>query len=96
MKLYLRLALTMSLLSLLACEPPVQPSEQGTDCTEPRPQMCTREYQPVCGLRDTGIRCVTEPCPSIENKTYGNACDACADPDVISYSPGACESSQGE
>lgn len=60
-------------------------------CETPRPEFCTREYRPVCGLRDTGVRCVTEPCPSTESKTYGNACDACADETVLGYAEGACE-----
>jgi len=63
----------------------------GKPCPEPRPQMCTRDYRPVCATRDTGVRCVTTPCPSTEEKTYGNACSACADQDVISYRNGACE-----
>lgn len=62
-----------------------------SSCTEPRPQACTREYSPVCASRDTGIRCVTTPCPSTEWKTYGNACDACADEKVLFHRPGACE-----
>lgn len=62
-----------------------------THCTEPRPQACTREYNPVCASRDTGIRCVTTPCPSAEWKTYGNGCDACADSKVIGHRPGECE-----
>jgi len=59
-------------------------------CNEPRPQICTREYRPVCGTRDTGIRCVTTPCASQEHKTYGNACTACSDPKVIEYRSGEC------
>jgi arsenite methyltransferase len=60
-------------------------------CTEPRRPMCTREYRPVCALRDTGIRCVTEPCPTVEWKTYTNGCTACANPDVIGHRPNACD-----
>jgi hypothetical protein len=91
-----RILATLTLLSLAACaRPPASPApseEQAlTVCTDPRPEMCTREYMPVCGSRDTGIRCVTTPCPSAEWKTYGNACDACSDPKVIGHRPGACE-----
>jgi hypothetical protein len=56
--------------------------------------MCTREYLPVCASRDTGVRCVKEPCPSSEWKTYGNACDACSDAKVIGYIKGACQPGQ--
>lgn len=37
-------------------------------------KICTTQYDPVCGRRDTGIRCVTTPCPSSELKTYSNSC----------------------
>jgi hypothetical protein len=61
------------------------------ECVVPRPEACTRDYRPVCGLRDTGIRCVTEPCDSWETRTYGNACSACADGSVYGWRPGECE-----
>lgn len=51
----------------------------GGPCADPRPQMCTREYRPACGLRRDGSR-----------KTYGNACTACSDPDVVTQAAGAC------
>jgi hypothetical protein len=41
--------------------------------------MCTHEYRPACGLRRDGSR-----------KTYGNACTACSDPQVVSQAAGAC------
>ncbi len=59
-------------------------------CQNPRPEICTFEYNPVCGQRDTGIRCVTTPCPSTEWQTFGNACTACGDPAVAGYYPGEC------
>lgn len=51
----------------------------GGACADPRPQMCTRDYRPACGLRRDNSR-----------KTYGNACSACSDADVVSQSAGAC------
>jgi hypothetical protein len=51
----------------------------GGPCADPRPQMCTRDYRPACGVRGDGSR-----------KTYGNACSACADPEVLSQGAGAC------
>ncbi len=61
-----------------------------TACKDPRPQMCTKEYRPVCAKRDTGVRCVTTPCPSEEWVTKGNACTACADEKVFGFKLGAC------
>jgi len=51
----------------------------GGQCADPRPQMCTRDYRPACGLRRDGGR-----------QTYGNACTACSDPQVVSQAAGAC------
>lgn len=51
----------------------------GGACADPRPQMCTRDYRPACGVHRDGSR-----------KTYGNACSACADADVVSQAAGAC------
>jgi len=79
------------------CQPsqPAPSSANATrdaiECVEPRPEICTQDYRPVCGLRDTGIRCVTTPCDSTEWKTYSNTCTACSDPDVLRYRPGACD-----
>ena len=61
------------------------------ECKEPRPEICTREYRPVCATRDTGIRCVTTPCPSTEKVTKATACTACSDAKVSGYTLGACE-----
>jgi hypothetical protein len=60
-------------------------------CKEPRPEICTREYNPVCATKNTGIVCITTPCPSTEEKTYSTGCTACADPTVIKYTQGQCE-----
>jgi hypothetical protein len=60
-------------------------------CTEPRPEICTMEYVPVCALRATGIQCVTEPCDgAFERITRPNGCGACEDADVTGYVAGAC------
>lgn len=60
-------------------------------CEEPRRQACTKEFRPVCADVDTGVRCVTTPCPSTERRTYGNSCMACADPKVLGYFPRSCD-----
>ena len=51
-----------------------------TSCNEPRPEICTQEYLPVCGLLTSG-----------RTKTYSNACTACSDPEVLEHRPEACE-----
>jgi hypothetical protein len=49
-------------------------------CTQPRPQICTREYVPVCAtLKDHS------------EATYATGCTACSDPDVVGYRPDPCE-----
>ncbi len=58
---------------------------------EDRNVACTKEYDPVCAEVDTGIRCVTTPCPSTEWKTYSNACVACSNPTTLGWKEGACE-----
>jgi hypothetical protein len=77
------------LLAAPACTqqtPPAQPpapagpaSAGQVTCTAPRPQVCTREYRPVCGTKRDGAR-----------QTYGNGCGACADANVVSHIPGPC------
>lgn len=82
------------LLGLVACTslPRQQLGPEATTCSEPRPQICTMDYTPVCATRDNEIRCVTTPCDSTEAATYANACGACADNRVSSYQPGECPS----
>lgn len=75
------LALAVGLAGPAGSQPPeVEESPPLTRCTDPRPQMCTRQYDPVCGQRSAG-----------EPKTYGNACTACSDASVVGHRPGACE-----
>ena len=50
-----------------------------TTCPKPRPQICTREYNPVCGQLQNGTV-----------KTYATGCTACSDPAVTGYITGAC------
>jgi len=54
--------------------------QEMVSCPEPRPQICSREYRPVCAkLQDGGF------------KTYANGCTACTDPTVTGYREGVCE-----
>jgi len=49
-------------------------------CEEPRPELCTMEYVPVCGkLIDGNL------------KIYSNGCSACSDKKVIGYKSGPCQ-----
>lgn len=48
-------------------------------CEEPRPEVCTLEYRPVCAQLRDGSR-----------KTYSNGCSACADTNVESWIADAC------
>jgi hypothetical protein len=74
-----------------SADAPAPPAPDGLiQCEDPRPEICTRDYTPVCALRDTGIRCVTTPCESTEWVTASNACSACSDARVSGYRPGAC------
>lgn len=60
----------------------VDPPKQATfvtQCTEPRPQVCTMEYNPVCAEMVAG-----------GNKEYASACNACADDAVSGYLRGTC------
>ena len=46
-------------------------------CTDPRPDVCTQNYDPVCGLNQNR-----------QQKTYSNACRACSEKEVVGYQPG--------
>jgi len=52
-----------------------------TSCPEPRPEICTMDYTPVCARHTDG-----------SFKTYSNGCTACTYPSVEGYVEGACES----
>lgn len=76
-------------------EAPSEGAPQGrlafTQCDpENRPQACTREYKPVCAEVDNGVRCVTQPCDSTDQKEFGNGCTACSETKTQGYWPIAC------
>ncbi len=71
---------------------PIPLGESFVQCSTPRPEICYELYQPVCATRDSGLRCVTTPCPATEIVAYANDCKACADPAVLGFvNGGACE-----
>lgn len=49
-------------------------------CTDPRPEICTMEYRPVCASGLSG-----------EPTTFSSACSACSDQKVLHYKIGECE-----
>ena len=69
----------------VACATPPLPAQQADvrggymDCTEPRPEICTMQYDPVCGQISDG-----------RSKTYSNACSACSDSQVHGHTLGPC------
>ena len=73
----------ISLISGCGCKTIAQkkpaPPENAVVCKDPRHNMCTREYRPVCGYFANG-----------STKTFSNACTACSDQNVISYTQGPC------
>jgi len=56
------------------------PALNLTACKDPRPQICTREYNPVCGVLKDGSL-----------KTGATGCTSCSSPDVVGYTMGACQ-----
>lgn len=53
-------------------------------CKEPRPEMCTAIYLPVCGVDKKG-----------ELKTYASGCNACSNPQVVGFDEDSCEDRAG-
>jgi len=65
-------------LLLAACETTPTPS-LVTQCADPRPQVCTMEYDPVCADLVAGGK-----------QQYASGCNACADDAVSGYLKGEC------
>ncbi|MEM8561967.1 MAG: hypothetical protein AAGF57_07010 [Pseudomonadota bacterium] len=84
----MRIAWVAAALLLVGCstaanrpDPAVSPlAGPTTPCSDPRPEMCTMEYAPVCGIRALG-----------GSKTYPSGCQACADSSVSGFKNGPCE-----
>ncbi len=76
----MRIACAAAFVFLLsACAGQTPDSSSVTQCTEPRPQVCTMEYAPACAVLVSGGR-----------KEYASACNACADDAVAGYESGPC------
>ena len=78
----MRRTLALAAMSMLvACSASPPGPDPVTQCIEPRPQVCTMEYNPVCAtLLAGGI------------KQYASPCNACADDAVFSYLADVCPS----
>ena len=79
------LILLLAALFLTACASGPQKKAGGemhelTECGSPRPEICTMDYNPVCGQLMSG-----------ETKTYSNGCSACTDQNVVGYKAGECK-----
>jgi hypothetical protein len=75
--------LITAILLVAACgstQQPVTLKMETFKCPEVRPEICTMDYNPVCGISSDG-----------SFKTYSNSCNACTDPKVTSYYLGVCK-----
>ena len=72
-------------LGLSACStaPPSPETDEVVACESPRPEVCTMEYDPVCGILGNQQR-----------REYSNGCSACADSAVTGYIPEPCAGSR--
>ncbi|CAD8082203.1 unnamed protein product [Paramecium sonneborni] len=69
-------------------DPQNPPDDSITYCTEPRPQICTKEYTETCAFITTS--CFSDSCMI----SVGNYCDACSKKDVVGYVKQACSKYQ--
>jgi len=77
-KIKLTSFITITLL-LSACQSTPTKQQVEVECQEPRPEICTRHFKPVCGVFSEG-----------GSKTYSNDCTACADKSVKGFNLGQC------
>lgn len=84
-----------------AAEPEQALPEGLVHCPSQRPEVCTQQYDPVCGFAKPGIPLGDGQSSGLEwatgdavqpnpHRTFGNACSACARPEVAGYLPGPC------
>ena len=61
------------------CDTSFDNETPDTMCSEPRPEVCTMEHDPVCGYKSDRT-----------SKTYSNGCSACTEKEIIGYNYGEC------
>ena len=62
---------------------PEPPESMRIYCTpEQRGQVCTQEYEPVCGY--VKVYCLRGPCPLIATE-FSNSCMACQQSNIVYY-----------
>jgi hypothetical protein len=74
-----RLCATAVLIMLSACASQPEATTATTACAEPRPLVCTMEFQPTCAVLAAG-----------GSKEFASPCTACADTAVTGYATGPC------
>ncbi len=80
MKNKIRVLYLMTIVLLVSgCQSSSAQIENKLVCKDPRPEICTMNYLPVCGFDSSNSA-----------KTYSNACGACSDKNVDSYIEGEC------
>lgn len=83
--MFKQLSAAIFCLGLAACssvsgQAPAQEKQLFNEaCPAERSQMCTYDFNPVCGVSDSG-----------EKKTYSNGCSACANENVAGFTLGEC------
>ena len=76
----LRFSFVIGIVCLTSCASTGgEPRSLMTECKDPRPQICTMIYDPVCGRDKNGIR-----------KTQASSCSACSEVDVLGFEEGEC------
>jgi len=76
-----RLACMALVLTVAGCASQDQSSGETAvvACPETRPQVCTLEYAPTCGIDADGQRL-----------GFASPCNACATEGIVGYEPGSC------
>jgi hypothetical protein len=79
MKQHLLVSVFLSIFLLGACSTNTKQPVAETMCKEPRPEICTMQYDPVCGVHSDNT-----------TKTYASDCTACSHKEVVGYNADVC------